>query len=134
MRKMLQRCTGATSTSSQGRHVFAPIVAAELERQLTQWHQLLPEVISFGVSPDVVGSRPQWHPNSMQGAFLRAQYYAFKASIYWPAVYEALTIEDASVELFGQCRLFFSSYARFVPSAAAAVAVCRPNLWTLCVR
>ncbi|KAL2831287.1 hypothetical protein BJY01DRAFT_260581 [Aspergillus pseudoustus] len=132
MRKMLQRCTWATSTLNQGGHIYAPIVAAELERQLNQWHQLLPEPISFGISLEHVGSGPRRHPNSAQVAFLRAQYYAFKVSIYWPAVYEALTVGDASENLLGDCGMFFSSYAEFVPSAAAAVAVCKPNLWTLC--
>ncbi|KAL2821679.1 hypothetical protein BJX63DRAFT_418046 [Aspergillus granulosus] len=132
MRKMLQRCTWATSTLDHGGHLYAPIVAAELERQLDQWQQLLPEPISFGVSRDTVGLHPRRHPNSAHLAFLRAQYYAFKASIYWPAVYEALTVGEVNENLLGHCGMFFSSYSEFVPSAAAAVAVCKPNLWTLC--
>ncbi|KAL2812630.1 hypothetical protein BJX63DRAFT_241009 [Aspergillus granulosus] len=135
MRKMLQRCTWATSTPDQGSgHVYAPIVAAELERQLDQWHQLLPEPISFSIPRDVVEfpPYPRRHPNGAQVAFLRTQYYAFKASIYWPAVYEALTVADVSEDLLRYCERFFSSYTEFVASAVTAVAVCRPNLWTLC--
>jgi hypothetical protein len=135
MRKMLQRCTWATSTLGQGRYVYAPIVAAELERQLDEWLQLLPDTLSFRGALDI-GYHPRQNPlsNSPQGEFLRTQYYAFRASIYWPAVYEVLTTGQANGDLLRHCARFFSSYAEFVPSAAAAVAACRPNLWTLCTR
>lgn len=133
MRKMLQRCTWSTSTLPQGSHVYAPIVAAELERQLVEWLRLLPLQLSFGSSP-AIRSRPGQHPNSAHVEFLRTQYYAFKASIYWPAVYEALTAGEANKDLLRQCTKFFTSFAEFVPSAVAAIAVCKPNLWTLCTR
>ncbi|KAH2311646.1 hypothetical protein KXV47_004381 [Aspergillus fumigatus] len=82
MRKMLQRCTWATSTLAPGRYVYAPIVAAELERQLDEWLQLLPEALSFRMALDT-GYCPRQSPlsNSPQGEFLRTQYYAFKTSI-----------------------------------------------------
>jgi hypothetical protein len=133
MRKMLQRCTWSTSTLAQGSHVYAPIVAVELERQLDEWLQLLPQHLSFRASP-AIGSHPRRDPNSAQVEFLRTQYYAFKASIYWPAVYEALAAGEASSDLLHHCTRFFTSFAQFVPSAAAAVVVCKPNLWTLCTR
>jgi len=133
MRKMLQHCTWSTSTLAQGSHVYAPIVAAELERQLDEWLQLLPQQLSFCASP-AIGSHPRRDPNSAQVKFLRTQYYAFKVSIYWPAVYEALTAGEANSDLLRHCTKFFTSFAEFVPSATAAVAVCRPNLWTLCTR
>ncbi|KAJ5990472.1 hypothetical protein N7522_010679 [Penicillium canescens] len=131
MRKMLQRCTWSTSTLAQGSHVYAPIVAAELERQLDEWLQLLPQQLSFRAS-SAIGSHQRRDPNSAQVEFLRTQYYAFKASIYWPAVYEALTAGEANSDLLRHCTRFFTSFAEFVPSAAAAVVVCKPNLWTLC--
>ncbi|KAH3047438.1 hypothetical protein KXV27_004947 [Aspergillus fumigatus] len=133
MRKMLQRCTWATSTLAPGRYVYAPIVAAELERQLDEWLQLLPEALSFRTALDT-GYCPRQSPlsNSPQGEFLRTQYYAFKTSIYWPAVYEVLTTGEAKGDILCHCARFFSSYAEFAPSAAVAVGVCRPNLWTLC--
>ena len=62
------------------------------------------------------------------------QYYAFKLSIYWPAVYEALTAGDANTDLLRHCTRFFTSFAELVPSAAATVAICKPSLWTLCTR
>ncbi|KAL3442397.1 hypothetical protein BJX65DRAFT_299036 [Aspergillus insuetus] len=132
MRKMLQRCTWSTSTLAQGSHIYAPIVAAELERQLDEWVHLLPEHLLFSAPLGKVGSSPCWNSNSAQADFLRAQYYAFKASIYWPAVYEAISSRNANTDLLRHCASFFSSYAAFVPSASAAVAVCKPNLWTLC--
>jgi hypothetical protein len=137
MRNMLQRCTWATSTLADGSHVYAPIVATELERQLDEWLQLLPSHLSFPCSSSVIGSHPQedvGNTRSPQVAFLRAQYFAFKVSISWPAVYEALTATEPGDELLRHSGKFFVSYAEFVPSAAAAVAVCRPNLWTLCTR
>jgi hypothetical protein len=134
MRKMLQRCTWSTSTLAQGSHVYAPIVAAELERQLDEWVHLLPEHLLFSAPLGKLGSSPCWNSNSAQADFLRAQYYAFKASIYWPAVYEAISSGNANTDLLRHCASFFTSYAAFVPSASAAVAVCKPNLWTLCTR
>lgn len=133
MRKMLQRCTWPTSTLAQGSHVYAPIVAAELERQLDEWLKLLPQQLSFRASP-AIGSHPRRGPSSAHVEFLRTQYYAFKASIYRPAVYEALTAGEANSDLLRHCTIFFTSFAEFVPSAAAAIAVCKPNLWTLCTR
>jgi hypothetical protein len=133
MRKMLQRCTWSTSTLAQGSHVYAPIVAAELERQLDEWLQLLPQQLSFRPS-SATRSRPGCDPSSAHVEFLRTQYYAFKASIYWPAVYEALTAGEANSDLLYHCAKFFTSFAEFVPSAVAAIAVCKPNLWTLCTR
>ncbi|KAL2854583.1 hypothetical protein BJX68DRAFT_264480 [Aspergillus pseudodeflectus] len=134
MRKMLQRCTWSTSTLAHGSHVYAPIVAAELERQLDEWVQFLPEHLLFSAPPvpGIIGSSPRWNSNSAQADFLGAQYYAFKASIYWPAVYEAINAGHANMELRRHCSNFFTSYAAFIPSASAAVAVCKPNLWTLC--
>jgi hypothetical protein len=133
MRKMLQRCTWSASTSAQASHVYAPIVAAELERQLDEWLRLLPQQLSFRPSP-ATRSHSGRDPSSAHVKFLRTQYYAFKASIYWPAVYEVLTAGEAHSDLLGHCAKFFTSFAEFVPSAAAAIAVCKPNLWTLCTR
>lgn len=133
MRKMLQRCTWSMSTLAQGSHVHAPIVAAELERQLDEWLQLLPQQLSFRCIPGIT-SYPRRDPSAAHVDFLRTQYYAFKASIYWPAVYEALTAGEANVDLLRHCTKFFTSFAEFIPSAVAAIAVCKPNLWTLCTR
>lgn len=131
MRKMLPRCTYAVSTSSLGIHIYAPIVAAELERQLNEWLEMLPESLLFCSSRSCIGS--SWR-DSARAEFLRTQYYAFKASIYWPAVYEVLSTGVASDVLRLPCSSFFTSYAEFATSAAAAVTVCKPNAWTLYAR
>lgn len=131
MRKMLQRCTWSISTLPQGRHVYAPIIAVELERQLDEWLQMLPEPISFRAPSPCVGT--PWR-NSARRKFLRTQYYAFKASIYWPAVYQALSAGEASDDLRLHASKFFTSYAEFAISAADAVTVCKPNGWTLYAR
>jgi hypothetical protein len=131
MRKMLRRCTWSISTLPHGSHIYAPIVAAELERQLDEWLQILPEPLSFQASSSCIGSSRR---NSAWGEFLRTQYYAFKASIYWPAVYEALSSGEANNDLLLHCSKFFTSYAEFATSAAAAVTVCKPNVWTLYAR
>ncbi|KAF9893115.1 hypothetical protein FE257_012526 [Aspergillus nanangensis] len=137
MRKMLQRCTWATSILAQNQFAYAPIVAAELERQLDEWLQLLPESLSFFIfvhgNGDYSKRQRLLSHESPQVKFLRTQYYAFKASVYWPAVYEFLTTgQKVTGDLLVPCVRFFASYVEFVSSAAAAVAVCRPNLWTLC--
>ncbi|CEJ59673.1 hypothetical protein PMG11_08286 [Penicillium brasilianum] len=131
MRKMLQRCTWSTSRLAQGNHVYAPIVAAELERQLDEWLRLLPQQLSFRCSP-AIRSHLRRDSGSAHVEFLRTQYYAFKASIYWPAVYEAIAAGEANSDLRRHCTKFFTSFAEFVPSAVASIAVCKPNLWTLC--
>jgi hypothetical protein len=61
MRKMLQRCTWSIRLESHGFHTYAPIVAAELERQLDEWHQLLPERLFFQTTEDWNGT------NGVQG-------------------------------------------------------------------
>lgn len=131
MRNMLQRCTWSISTLSQGKQVYAPIVAAELECQLDEWLHMLPEPISFRASSPYMGD--SWR-NSARRTFLRTQYYAFKASIYWPAAYEALSAGEANDDLLLDVRKFFTSYAEFATSAASAVTVCKPNVWTLYAR
>lgn len=131
MRNMLQRCTWSISTLSQGKQVYAPIVAAELECQLDEWLHMLPEPISFRASSPYMGG--SWR-NSARRTFLRTQYYAFKASIYWPAAYEALSAGEANDDLLLDVRKFFTSYAEFATSAASAVTVCKPNVWTLYAR
>ncbi|KAB8224280.1 hypothetical protein BDV33DRAFT_199675 [Aspergillus novoparasiticus] len=131
IRKMLQRCTWSTSTLADGSYAYAPIVAAELERQLDEWLRLLPQQLSFRPFA-ATRSQPGRDPSSAHMEFLRTQYYVFKVSIYWPAVYEALTAGEANSDLLCHCAKFFTSFAQFVPSAAAAIAVCKPNLWTLC--
>jgi hypothetical protein len=131
MRKMLRCCTWSISTLSQGSHVYAPIVAAELERQVDEWLRMLPEPLSFVSSSSYIGT--SWR-NSARSEFLRTQYYAFKASIYWPAVYEAVSAREVNDDLRLHCSKFFTSYAEFSASAAAAVTICKPNVWTLYAR
>ncbi|KAL4916407.1 hypothetical protein BDW62DRAFT_218757 [Aspergillus aurantiobrunneus] len=131
MRKMLQHCTWSFRTLSPGTHVYAPIMAAELERQLEEWHGLLPESLYFRTASTATCSGQRSRSSSAQVEFLRTQYFAFKASIYWPAVYETLTAGSASPDLRVPCGRFFDSYAEFVVSAEATIGVCKPNAWTL---
>ncbi|KAL2816590.1 hypothetical protein BDW59DRAFT_175766 [Aspergillus cavernicola] len=126
MRKMLQHCTWSIRTVSQNTHAYAPIVATELERQLDEWHRLLPQGLAFGRPDHLTSSQPP-----AQVEFLRTQYYAYKASVYWPAAYEAISAGDATEDLLLHCRRFFDAYTDFVTSAAVSVHVCRPNVWTL---
>ncbi|KAL2813038.1 hypothetical protein BDW59DRAFT_178357 [Aspergillus cavernicola] len=130
LRKMFQHCNWSVRELSPGRFAYAPIIAAELERQLDEWRRFLPERYSFldheGEATSSLAS------SSPQVEFLRTQYYAFKASVYWPAVYQALDTGGMNNSLIFNCRQFFESYVAFVNSAARAVQLCLPNLWTLC--
>ncbi|KAL3472379.1 hypothetical protein BJX99DRAFT_235642 [Aspergillus californicus] len=127
MRKMLHHCTWSIRTVAQNNsHAYAPIVAVELERQLDEWHQLLPDGLSFKTSSTFTSYRSQ-----PQVGFLRTQYFAFKASIYWPAAVEVFTTGEASDELLFHCQRFFDSYIEFVMSASVSVGLCKPNIWTL---
>lgn len=130
MRRMLQRCTTSVSKATDGRLRYAPLVATELELQLNEWYKCLPPPFRFHTSPagpDDVATLPA-------AQFLQTQYFACKASIYWPAVYEAMdedADEDASGELLRYCTKFFDAYVAFVFAAEAAVQTCFVNTWTL---
>ncbi|KAK9321542.1 hypothetical protein V1517DRAFT_326166 [Lipomyces orientalis] len=125
MRRMLHRCTISISTTSNGHFIYAPIIAAELELQLEQWHAVLPEHLRFG-QPDLDD-----RIESATAGFLQAQYYSCKASIYWPAVYQAIESSEADSDLLPHCHKFFDSYVNFMVSATSTVQHCLPNLWTL---
>ncbi|KAK9482020.1 hypothetical protein V1527DRAFT_501293 [Lipomyces starkeyi] len=118
MRRMLHRCTISISTISNGHFIYAPIIAAELELQLEQWH-----------APDSDN-----RIESATAGFLQAQYYSCKASTYWPAVYQAIESSEADSDLLPHCRKFFDSYVNFMVSATSTVPRCLPKLWTLYAR
>ncbi|KAH8693066.1 hypothetical protein BGW36DRAFT_385783 [Talaromyces proteolyticus] len=127
MRKMLQRCTSSVRRLSQVNFLYAPVIAAELEKQLQEWYNLLPDELSLrGDNGDGVPFR-----GLAQAEFLHTQCFAFRASIYWPAAYQASVTGEADDDLLLHCRSFFDSYVDFIASAAISVSVCKPNLWTL---
>lgn len=130
MRKMLRRCTSSVQKLSQVKFSYAPVIAAELERQLQEWYDLLPDQLSFrSENGDHVPLR-----GLAQAEFLHTQFYAFRSSIYWPAVYQAMVTGEASDDLLLHCRAFFDSYTEFIASAANSVSFCKPNVWTLYAR
>ena len=130
MRKMLQHCTLSVSKDVNSNFTYAPIVAAELERQLDEWHSYLPETLSFGVD----GKSANPSRTSAQTDFLSAQFYAYKVSIYWPAVYQAIDSGETNGNLLLHCQRFFDSYVHFIASTTHAVRTCKPNAWTLYAR
>ncbi|GAM41978.1 hypothetical protein TCE0_043f15543 [Talaromyces pinophilus] len=109
MRKLLQRCTMSVQRLSQAKFSYAPVIAAELERQLQEWYDLLPDELSLRRdNGDTVPFR-----GPAQAEFLHTQCYAFKASIYWPAVYQAMITGEAaddllphSTDLASKCKSF----------------------------
>lgn len=130
MRRMLRRCTTSVSNWAGGRLQYAPIVADELERQLDQWYQYLPLSLRFHRQP----MRAADVPELPTAQFLQTQYSACKASIYWPAVYQA--IESGSIDqpqLF-YCSKFFDAYVSFSIAVEASLGTCVPNTWTLHAR
>jgi hypothetical protein len=132
MRRMLHRCTTSIRLRGDGKLVYAPVIAAELEYQLDEWYTYLPRLVRFereGVIRPVDGSAD----SALEG-FLRTQYYACKASIYWPAVYQAIEFGEADNDLLTHCQKFFHSYVQFMASVKAAIHSCRVNMWTLFTR
>lgn len=138
MRRMLHRCNTAIRRTSEGKVVYAPGIALELESQLDEWYNYLPTLVRFEVGPDATGpgstSAPVQDASAMPcplSNFLRVQYYCCKISIYWPAVYQAIHDGTDSDQLQDHCRRFFESYARLVPCIMAAFHECIVNRWTL---
>jgi hypothetical protein len=131
MRRMLQRCTtSSVSNTSHGRLVYAPIIATELKLQLDEWHGYLPSILRF--EKDMTSDL-----NLATGPlskFLRTQYMACKASIYWPAVYQVMEHGEADSDILLYCAKFFESYKSFVAEATSLIHLCRPNTWTLYTR
>lgn len=145
MRRMLHRCTTAVRATASGHLVYAPIVAAELVFQLESWYKHLPFALRFefhcydSAIPTRSPSSPGWSqvdssPQISAGplsTFLRTQYYSCQTSIYWPAVYQAISTGAAGPDLLPSCRLFFSNFEAFLHSVQEGVRLCPPNAWTL---
>ncbi|KAK9481947.1 hypothetical protein V1527DRAFT_522356 [Lipomyces starkeyi] len=105
-------------TSPESHHfIYAPIIAAELELQLEQWHAVLPDHLRFG-QPD-----SDDRTESAAAGFLQAQYYSCKASIYWPAVHQAIESSEADSDLLPHCRKCFDSYIKFHALTALRVLI-----------
>lgn len=72
--------------------LYEPTIADEISHRLSEWHASLPSPISFpleqGVAGESISMRPLLDPRKV---FLRAQYYAFQAIIFWPNVVRLLT-------------------------------------------
>lgn len=84
------------------------MIAAELEYQLDGWYNYLPRLVRFdreGVSLSV----DRTNDDALEG-FLRTQYYTCKASIYWPAVYQAMEFGEADNDLLTHCQKSFHSF------------------------
>jgi hypothetical protein len=129
MRRMLQRCTTSTRILPSGKQIFARVISTELELQLEQWHSHLPEYLRFD---RYCISECNINPQLL---FLRTQYYAYRASILWPAVHQVMVEgEQYDKTLLSFCLEFYRSYNHFVLSAVACIPQCLPNTWTLYAR
>ncbi|SPO02449.1 uncharacterized protein DNG_05122 [Cephalotrichum gorgonifer] len=130
MRRMLRRCTTSVSNWTGGGLQYAPIIANELEFQLDQWYQYLPPSLRFNRLPVSAADTPE-----LQTAqFLQMQHSAYQASIYWPAVYQAVQSGRADQAQLLFCSKFFDAYVSFSISAEASLDTCIPNTWTLYAR
>ncbi|KAM0809040.1 putative Zn(2)-C6 fungal-type domain-containing protein [Seiridium cardinale] len=148
IRRMLRRCGTAISPdlAIEG-VVFAPIIAAEMESQLNEWHNLLPPSMHFETGPAIqtpFSSSSNYDvldifANNFNAAavhvekrdtgaglpmYLCAQYHSCRASIYWPAAVQAIRRSaKGGVQmhmdpvLLQGCSNFFEAYARFIPTA-----------------
>ncbi|KAJ5636516.1 uncharacterized protein N7484_009829 [Penicillium longicatenatum] len=126
MRRMLQRCTASTQRLPSEKQSFAPVISTELQLQLEQWHSHLPEFLRFD---RYFISECNTNPQLL---FLRTQYHAYRASILWPEVHQALVEgEEYDKTLLPFCLEFHQTYNHFILSAAACIPQCLPNIWTL---
>ncbi|EGU88522.1 hypothetical protein FOQG_18053 [Fusarium oxysporum f. sp. raphani 54005] len=127
MRRILQRCNTSLNKSAGGRLRFSPVIATELELQLHEWYDHLPPLLRF---PKTLDDRDHGalNPNAQ---FLQAQYFACKASIYWPAVYQSIESGEVTEKRSGHCTKFFNACILFVPAAASSFKTCRVNGWSL---
>lgn len=132
MRRMLHRCNTAIRRTANGKFIYAPGIALELELQLDEWHSYLPDIISF--TTDIDASEHEVPPACPLTNFLRVQYYCCKIAIYWPAVYQAILDGEANEGLFDHYQRFFDSYVQLMPSIVSAFHDCMVHRWTLFVR
>lgn len=129
MRRMLQRCTTSTRRLPNGKRIFAPIIYTELDLQVGQWHSYLPQSLRFD---RYCISECETNPHRL---FLRTQFHAYRASILWPAVHQAMVDGERCDEmLLSFCLEFYRSYNLFVLSAVTCIPQCIPNAWTLYAR
>lgn len=130
MRRMLRRNTTAVTVSStDGTIEYAPLIAKELEKQLEQWFQFLPEPLRF--SREFEGMHTD---DSLQTSFLRTQYWACMVSFYWPSIVKVMDSQQLGDTTANGCSLYFKSYREFIKSATGALDTCLPNKWTIYAR
>jgi hypothetical protein len=98
MRRMLHCCTSSVRLSADGKLVYAPVIAPELEFQLDEWYSYLPRLVYF--ERDEVTRLAHKSTDGALEGFLQTQYYVCKTSIYWPAVYQAIEFGEADEDFF----------------------------------
>lgn len=130
MRRMLRRCTTSVSKSAEGELRYAPVIARELELQLDRWYEYLRPSLIFHKQPTAmyeIADVPRVQ-------FLQAQFFACKASINWPAVYQTIKLGFVDEDLLPYCAKFFDDYVSFVLAAIRSMQTCIMNSWTLATR
>ncbi|KAM0338624.1 hypothetical protein ACHAPU_011257 [Fusarium lateritium] len=127
MRRMLQRCTTSMTKSASGRVRYAPVIATELELQLHEWYDYLPPPLRFPKNVDIIDLEAL-HPNTQ---FLATQFFACKASIYWPAAYQSIEDGQMDKKLAECCAKVVNAYMIFIPAASSSFKTCHINGWTL---
>ncbi|OBT39065.1 hypothetical protein VE00_10448 [Pseudogymnoascus sp. WSF 3629] len=133
MRRMLRRCNTAIGRDARGTIYYAPGIALELESQLDEWYNYLPEVIRFHLDFATATFEVPLDECPLRN-FLRVQYYCCKVAIYWPAVYQVMEDGVANGQLLDHCQKFFASYVQLMPSIMAAFQGCIVNRWTIFAR
>lgn len=135
MWRMVRRCT-TSITISREREIYAPIIAAELARQLETWYSHLPASLRFERQTTMAASPGRRDEGALAAAtcFLQMQYFLCLTSIYWPAVFGAIYMDPLTDVPVADCMRFFESYCSFVNSAVTALACCPHSTWSIYAR
>ncbi|KAI0142993.1 hypothetical protein GGR57DRAFT_495403 [Xylariaceae sp. FL1272] len=130
MWRMVRRCT-TSLTITREREVYAPIIAAELARQLETWYSHLPPSLQFARKRPIIARSGDSHCQPLSAAtyFLQMQFFLCLASIYWPAVYGVIYMDTLTDAPMADCARFFDSYCNLVTSAVAALPCCPQSTW-----
>lgn len=105
---------------------FAPIVAKELQIQLDNWYECLPEPIKFDKAHQPISGLEHSSRH-----FLRCQYFATSFLTYWPCILDIIVTGNVeNPEQYEVLSLSTDLYIQFISSAVRVKLMELPLIWT----